>query len=156
MVSGQIPVQIQRWGILTLTLSLILSLFTVLFIVLLTVVSCSGIIRYTPPPEASSDIPGNSNDNSKQPETLLENSSVQLSWTAPSQNEDGSALTKLAGFKIYYGLSPDKLDKEIDVANVTTYKIENLSPGTWFFAISSYNESGRESKLSEISSKTIK
>ena len=65
-------------------------------------------------------------------------------------------MTKLAGFKIYYGLSPDKLDKEIDVANVTTYKIENLSPGTWFFAISSYNESGRESKLSEISSKTIK
>ena len=30
---------------------------------------------------------------------------VQLSWVAPSENVDGSALTDLVGYKIYYGVS---------------------------------------------------
>ena len=32
--------------------------------------------------------------------------SITLSWTAPTENEDGSALTDLAAYKIYYGTSP--------------------------------------------------
>ena len=29
--------------------------------------------------------------------------SMSLSWTPPTQNTDGSALTDLAGYKLYYG-----------------------------------------------------
>ncbi len=35
--------------------------------------------------------------------------SAELTWTAPTQNEDGSALTNLAGYKVRYGTSPGSL-----------------------------------------------
>ena len=54
--------------------------------------------------------------------------SISLTWTAPTQNDDGSALTDLAGFKLYYGTSPGNYTKQvrIDNASISTYLIENL------------------------------
>ena len=34
--------------------------------------------------------------------------SISLSWSAPTENEDGSALVDLAGFRIYWGTAPDE------------------------------------------------
>ena len=34
---------------------------------------------------------------------------AELTWTAPTQNEDGTALTNLAGYKVRYGQSPGAL-----------------------------------------------
>ena len=80
-----------------------------------------------------------------------------MNWTPPTQNEDGSPLTNLAGFHIRYGISRDSLEKLITLDNpgLTSYVIDNLASATWFFAVQSYTASGAESALSNIASKTI-
>ena len=83
--------------------------------------------------------------------------SATLSWTPPVQNTDGTGLTDLAGYRIYYGVSETSLEQSIQVANagLTTYMIENLTPGTYYFAVRAYNSTGVESANSNVASKTI-
>jgi hypothetical protein len=80
-----------------------------------------------------------------------------LSWNPPTENSDGSALTDLAGYRIYYGRNRDNLTQVIELSNpgLTRYVVENLTPARWFFAMSSVNDDGVESDRSEIASKTI-
>jgi hypothetical protein len=80
-----------------------------------------------------------------------------LSWYAPTANSDGSALTDLAGYRIYYGNNSNSLTQAINIntVGITTYVITNLGVGTWHFAIKAYNSGGVESNLSNIASKTI-
>jgi len=80
-----------------------------------------------------------------------------LTWTAPTTNTNGSALTDLAGYHIYYGTSPSALASVIDIANpaTTTYMIARLASGTWYFAVNAYTTSGVESSLSNTGSKSI-
>jgi len=82
--------------------------------------------------------------------------SASLSWTAPTTNNDGSPLTDLAGYHIYYGASADLLTTQIDVGSSTTsYVVNNLVSGTWYFAVTAFNSVGIESDLSNTGSKTI-
>jgi|JRYD01.1.fsa_nt_gb hypothetical protein len=83
--------------------------------------------------------------------------SATLSWTAPTQNTDGSALTNLAGYEIHYGRNASSLDRlvRLDTPGLTTYMIENLSTGTWYFAIAARNSQGVASSLSSVASKVI-
>jgi len=76
--------------------------------------------------------------------------SVTLSWSAPTQNADGSALTDLAGYKIHYGRTSESYDEyvQIDNPSITTYVVEQLSPATYYFAATSFNYSGVESEYS--------
>ena len=80
-----------------------------------------------------------------------------LSWDAPLARVDGSPLTNLAGFKLYYGTSAGNLAIVIDVANpgARNWVIDNLTVGTWFFAASAYDQNGIESARSTVASKTI-
>ena len=82
---------------------------------------------------------------------------AKLSWTAPTTNTNGSALTNLAGYHIYYGTSPSTLTTTINVANAgtTSYSVSNLPSGTWYFAVNAYTTGGSYSALSNTSSKTI-
>jgi len=84
-------------------------------------------------------------------------SSITLSWLAPSQNTNGTALTDLTGYNIYYGTNPAALTQKINVDNVgiLTYVIPGLSPGTWYFAVTSINAWGVESSASALISATI-
>jgi Fibronectin type III domain len=72
---------------------------------------------------------------------------VTLSWAAPTENTNGSALTNLAGYVIYYGTSANALTQKISVDNVgvQTYVVSNLSPGNWYFQIVAVNSAGVES-----------
>jgi hypothetical protein len=83
--------------------------------------------------------------------------SATLSWTAPTQNTDGSALTNLAGYHIYYGTDPSNLNQAVTVstAGVTDYVVTNLSSGTWYFEICAYNSSNVDSSMSAVASETI-
>lgn len=84
--------------------------------------------------------------------------SATLSWTAPTQNEDGSSLTDLAGYKIYYGVSQGNYPNQVTISNpgVTTYVVENLSPdNTYFFVSTAFNSNGVESDYSNVASKTV-
>lgn len=73
-----------------------------------------------------------------------------LSWVAPTQRIDGTPLQNLAGYTIAYGRMSGVYDYKIDVANpgTTTYVVENLVPGDWYFSLKAYDTAGLESELS--------
>jgi len=83
--------------------------------------------------------------------------SAALSWVSPTQNTDGTSLTNLAGFTIRYGRSADELTQSVSITNpsVSSYVVENLSAGAWFFAVVAVNSAGYESALSNVATKTI-
>ncbi len=83
--------------------------------------------------------------------------SATLDWMPPTLNTDGSVLTDLAGFKIYYGTSLNNYSNQITINNpgVTTYVVDNLTPNTWYFVSTSFNTSGMESVFSNIATRTI-
>ncbi len=85
------------------------------------------------------------------------NGTADVSWTAPTTNTDGSTLTDLAGYNIYYGTSPNALTQKVQVTNigVTNYVVSGLTSGTWYFAVTAYSSAGVESSLSNVASKTI-
>jgi len=71
-----------------------------------------------------------------------------LNWKVPTTNDDGSALTDLAGYTIYYSTSASMSQNQtIDVKNpaATSQVISGLAPGTWYAVINSYTTDGRPS-----------
>jgi len=83
--------------------------------------------------------------------------SADLSWTAPDVNTNGTALTDLAGYRIYYGVSPDSLTETMQVADpgATSYVVSNLDSGTYYFAVAAYATDGTESTHAPAGSKAI-
>ncbi len=80
---------------------------------------------------------------------------VTLSWDPPTTNADGTPLTDLAGYKVYYGNASGNYTSNLDVGNVTTYTVTGLQPGTYYFAVTAYDTSGNESDFSNEVSTTI-
>jgi hypothetical protein len=77
-------------------------------------------------------------------------SNVTLSWQPPTMNADGTTLVDLKGYKVHYGSASKSYSDTIQVSNagITTYVVENLSAGKYYFAVTSYNAAGQESSLS--------
>jgi hypothetical protein len=75
----------------------------------------------------------------------------------PTENSDGSVLTNLAGYTVYYGTSPDSLTQSVKVSNpgLSAYTVTNLPSGTWYFAVTSYSSAGVESTRTGTISTTI-
>lgn len=80
-----------------------------------------------------------------------------LSWTPPTENTNGSALTNLAGYRVVYGRDASNLDQVVQIANpgLSSYTITGLTSGTWYFAVKAYNSGGGESAVSNTGMKTI-
>ncbi len=80
-----------------------------------------------------------------------------LSWNAPTENTDGTRVTNLAGYHVYYGTSPGELTKSITVsgATTTTCIISGLTEGTYYFAVVAYTTTGTKSGVSNLASQTI-
>jgi hypothetical protein len=80
-----------------------------------------------------------------------------LSWTPPTENSDGSALTDLAGYQVHYGRSQSELNQTVVLnnASLSTYVVEHLGTGTWYFALVAVNSRGTTSVFSSLASKTI-
>lgn len=89
--------------------------------------------------------------------TQATSGSATVNWSAPTQNTNGSALTNLAGFHIYYGTSAGNLNQSVQIANpgLATYVLSDLAAGTWYFSVNAYTTTGAESVVSNIASKTI-
>ena len=98
-----------------------------------------------------------SGSGSSPPTTAKSTGSATLSWSAPTTNSNGTALTDLAGYHIHYGTNSGSLTNVIDVstAGSSSYTVTGLTTGTWYFAVSAYTNSGLESALSNVGSKTI-
>lgn len=112
-----------------------------------------GIISRTPNPVSSHAVNGDPASGGSPPVSH----NAMLSWEAPTTNINGSALTDLSGYRIYYGPSADELSESVQITNVgiQTYVIEDLQPGTWYFAIRATTSAGTESPLSDVVAKTI-
>ncbi len=98
--------------------------------------------------DSSSSVTPGLQPNSSGPQAS--NHSVTLSWEVPTENNDGTPLANLKGYKIYYGDAPGALPQVVDVGNasLTRYEVDGLSSGTYYFAIAAYNAMGVESSLS--------
>jgi hypothetical protein len=83
--------------------------------------------------------------------------SATLSWYPPTQNADGSPLTDLSGYRVYFGLAADALNQVITIENpgLTAFVVDNLSSATWHFSMTSFNSSGVESSRSPTVAKTV-
>jgi len=80
-------------------------------------------------------------------------SSITLQWSAPTENTNGTALTDLGGYKIYYGTSRYQLDSVVTLTNpgLLTYVIDGLTVGTqYYFAVTALATDGTESPQSEV------
>jgi hypothetical protein len=80
-----------------------------------------------------------------------------LSWVAPTQNTDGSVLTNLSGYVIHYGSVSKNYTSSVTVANpgLTTYVVEDLPAGRYFFSMTSTASNGTQSNLSAEATVTI-
>jgi Putative Ig domain len=93
----------------------------------------------------------------KAPAATSGTGTAALSWTEPTENTDGTPITDLAGYHIYYGTSAGQLTTTITITNVTetSYVVSGLASGTYYFAIVAYNTAGLDSPQSNVGSKTI-
>jgi len=86
---------------------------------------------------------------------------VSLAWDAPTTNTDGSSLNPATGlslYKIYYGTASLMYSQVVSVTNpgtTTISKTLNLSPGTYYFSVTTVDIFGQESSYSNEVTKTI-
>lgn len=82
---------------------------------------------------------------------------VTLNWTPPTENVNGTPLTNLAGYNIHYGTASGDYTQTISVSNagIATYVVDDLTPGTYYFAVGAVNSQGTESPVSSEVSATV-
>jgi hypothetical protein len=75
-----------------------------------------------------------------------------ISWNPPLTNLDGSALSDLAGYRIYRGTQPGQYSDVVVIDNpgITSYTFDQLPTGTTYYVVvTAVNESGNESPPSD-------
>ncbi|HEY6454240.1 MAG TPA: putative Ig domain-containing protein [Steroidobacteraceae bacterium] len=85
-------------------------------------------------------------------------SSITLSWTEPTTDTDGSPLTNLASYIVYYGTASQAYTNTIVVSNPDelSYVVGSLVVGqTYYFAVKAVTSSGTQSGFSPEVSTTI-
>jgi hypothetical protein len=72
-------------------------------------------------------------------------------------NADGSPLSDLAGYRIYYGTSSGNYSQSITVGdrNTLNYTINDLPANKYYFVLKAFDTSNNESAASAELSKTI-
>jgi hypothetical protein len=83
---------------------------------------------------------------------------ASLSWLPPTENDDGTPLTDLAGYKIYWGVSVGDYPNVVEIkeAGLTRYLVEQLTPAKWFFVVTAVNSGGVESEVSNLSIRSVR
>jgi hypothetical protein len=83
--------------------------------------------------------------------------SARLTWTPPTTNTNGTALTNLAGYRVRWGPAVGNYPNVVTLNNagLTAYVVENLVPGTYYFVVTALSSTGVESQFSNVASKTI-
>ena len=83
--------------------------------------------------------------------------SATVSWSVPLLNTDGTSLTDISGYRIYYGTSADDLSQSILISapGITNHVVSGLAPGTYYIAVVTLNSMGIASDLSTPASATV-
>ncbi len=76
--------------------------------------------------------------------------SITVSWNLPTRNVDGTPLTDLAGYRIYYGMDSRRYTERVTIENpsVSRFAINDLIAGTYYLAVTSIDSEGIESDYS--------
>jgi len=77
---------------------------------------------------------------------------LNLSWTAPTENTNGSPLTDLAGYNVYRGTASGGPYAKVntDLVTTTSFQDTGLTQGrTYYYVVTAVNEEGLESDYSE-------
>ena len=86
-------------------------------------------------------------------------SDITLSWVAPTEREDGTAISmaEIAGYRVYYGTSEGDYPNQVVVADRTTMQatLRNLETGTYYIVVTTYDTDGRESAYSEVAVRSL-
>ncbi len=85
------------------------------------------------------------------------NGSVLLSWQAPTENVDGTPISNLAGYHIYYGKDAEDLTSTITVnsASTTSYVVKGLEDGAYYFSVVAFNTDGLVSGKSNLADQMV-
>ncbi|MDC0661934.1 PA14 domain-containing protein [Marinobacter sp. SS21] len=97
------------------------------------------------------DVSGTS-DSSDGGTVVPPSDTVNLTWTAPSTRTDGSSLSlsEISHYLISYGQSEANLDNNVQVSGEqTSYSLEGLNSGTWYFSIQVVDTDGLASNPSD-------
>lgn len=70
---------------------------------------------------------------------------ISLEWDAPTENEDGSPLTDLANFKVYYNETDSGAFEFIATTTATTYTDVNRTDGSHCYYVTAVDDTGNES-----------
>ena len=74
---------------------------------------------------------------------------TEVAWVAPARNTDGSSLTDLAGYNLYYGQNSGDYTELLPVSDPSLTSIAlAIEPGEYYMAMTAYDEDGNESDLS--------
>ncbi|MGD8429293.1 MAG: fibronectin type III domain-containing protein [Ectothiorhodospiraceae bacterium] len=82
------------------------------------------------------------------------NTSVTLSWVAPTERENGDALSmsEIGGYRVYYGTASGDYSSEVAIKDpyATQYTVDGLDAGSdYYFAVAAYDQAGLQSSLSQ-------
>ncbi len=83
--------------------------------------------------------------------------SAILTWEPPTLNTDGSPITDLAAFKVYWGTTQGSYSQSTKISSATarSHTVTGLAKGTWYFVVTALNSKGTESPYSNVWSKTV-
>jgi hypothetical protein len=115
------------------------------------------VARVDPPASGSPPPQPAPNPDPSPPPPTPSAGAATVEWLAPLTATDGSTLTNLAGYRIYYGTDVTRMTSRIEVKNpgVLSYTIEGLTPATYYFAVTAINAHGQESARSNAGRKII-
>jgi uncharacterized protein YfaP (DUF2135 family) len=99
-------------------------------------------------------VSGGSNQTTGGGQTIADGH-VSLAWDAPTTYVDGTPITGPIGFKVYFGTASGAYTQVVDVQTATSWSINTLTHGTWYFDVTCYDSNGIESDFSNEVSTTI-
>jgi hypothetical protein len=82
---------------------------------------------------------------------------VTLNWIPPTEKIDGSPLTNLGGYRIYWGTKRGNYPNSVTIDNpaLATYVITALAPARWYFVVAAFTTDGLEGERSDVFTETV-
>jgi hypothetical protein len=79
-----------------------------------------------------------------------------LTWAPPTTYTNGQPLT-VAGYKVYWGMTQGNYPNVVTLDNggLASYVVDELTSGTWYFAVTSFDAARVESAYSNVAFKVI-
>lgn len=141
---------------LSVKLSISTKIITIALL-LVVLVGCGGGRATTSSSVPSTDISQSDNtDSGTVAGTGTGTGTATLTWTPPTTYTDGSVISALGGHIIYMN-DGHGFVKLLTLTNpgLSTYVVENLEPGTYWFVVTAFDVDGVESSFSNEGSVTI-